>query len=116
MLGVAALQGPGVITVGLLMAINFTFGIFAQTFNVGIMAVRQAITPDAIQGRVVATIRFIGLGLTPLGSVLGGFLAGQVGLRTSVLLAAVGLCLAPVFLILSPLARLGRELPAVIDR
>ncbi|MFJ3084595.1 MFS transporter [Streptomyces halstedii] len=115
MLGVAALHGPGVITVGLLMAINFIFGVFAQTFNVGIMAIRQAITPDAIQGRVAATIRFIGLGLTPLGSVLGGLLAGQAGLRTSVLLAAVGLCLAPVFLIFSPLARLGRELPTVID-
>ncbi len=30
------------------------------------MAVRQAVTPDAMQGRAAATITFVGMGLTPL--------------------------------------------------
>jgi MFS family permease len=65
-----------------------------------------------MQGRVVATINFAGMGLTPLGSLLGGFLAGRWGLRTSLLLTAIGLSLSPLFMALSPLARLGKNLPA----
>jgi MFS family permease len=79
------------------------------------MAVRQAITPIRLQGRVVATINFVGMGLTPLGSLLGGLLAAQWGLRTSLLVTAVGLALSPLFMGLSPLARLGKALPAAHD-
>lgn len=47
--------------------------------NVTVMAVRQAVTPDGMQGRVAATITFVGMGAAPLGSLLGGFLAGSGG-------------------------------------
>lgn len=106
-----ALHGSTAVTIGALMAINFVFGVFGQLVNVTLMAVRQAITPVAMQGRVVATINFVGMGLTPVGSLLGGFLAGAWGLRTSLLLTAVCLALSPLFMALSPLARLGRRLP-----
>ncbi len=77
-----------------------------------VMAVRQAVTPDGMQGRAAATITFVGMGLTPLGSLLGGFLAAEWGLRTSLLVTAAGMMSSPVLMALSPLARLGRELPA----
>lgn len=115
MLCVPALQGSTAVTIGALMAINFVFGVFGQLVNVTLMAVRQAITPVAMQGRVVATINFVGMGLTPVGSLLGGFLAGAWGLRTSLLLTAVCLALSPLFMALSPLARLGRRLPEEDD-
>ena len=115
MLCVPALRGPTVVTVAALMAINFFFGLFSQLVNVTAMAVRQAITPVRIQGRVVATINFAGMGMTPLGSLLGGLLAGVWGLRTSLLLTAVCLALSPLFMALSPLARLGDRLPAEHD-
>lgn len=111
MLCAPALQGSAAVALPVLMGINFLFGTFSQLVNVTVMAVRQAITPVRIQGRVVATINFVGMGLTPLGSLLGGFLAGQLGLRTSLLLTAVALSLSPLFMTLSPLARLGRSLP-----
>ena len=111
MLCVPALHGPTTVTVPLLMAINFLFGAFSQLVDVTVMAVRQAITPVRMQGRVVATINFAGMGLTPLGSLLGGFLAGRWGLRTSLLLTAVGLALSPLSMAFSPLARLGKHLP-----
>lgn len=113
MLCVPALRDSGAVTLSLLMAINFLFGVFSQTVDVTVMAVRQAITPIRIQGRVVATINFAGMGLTPLGSLLGGFLADQFGLRAGLLMTAVGLSLSPLFMALSPLARLGKSLPAV---
>lgn len=115
MLCVPALHGSTAVTIGSLMAINFVFGVFSQLVNVTLMTVRQAITPLSMQGRVVATINFLGMGLTPVGSLLGGFLAGAWGLRTSLLLTAVCLALSPLFMALSPLARLGRRLPAEED-
>ncbi|MGW6057003.1 MFS transporter [Streptomyces sp. NPDC055189] len=112
LLCVPALYGSTAVTLAALMAVNFVFGVFSQLVNVTAMAVRQAITPVRMQGRVVATINFVGMGLTPVGSLLGGFLAGTLGLRTSLLLTAVCLALSPLFMALSPLARLGHQLPA----
>ncbi|WP_433513054.1 MFS transporter [Nonomuraea sp. CA-143628] len=111
MLCVPALRGSSAVTIGALMAVNFLFGVFSQVVDVTVVTVRQAITPIPIQGRVVATLNFVGMGLTPLGSLLGGYLAGALGLRTSLLLTAVALALSPVFMALSPLARLGKHLP-----
>ncbi|MFK4066369.1 MFS transporter [Streptomyces sp. NPDC029674] len=111
MLCVPALHGPTAVTVSLLMGINFAFGVCSQLVNVTLMAVRQAVTPVRIQGRVVATVNFVGMGLTPVGSLLGGVLADGLGLRSGLLVAAVGLALSPLCMALSPLARLGRTLP-----
>jgi predicted MFS family arabinose efflux permease len=111
MLCVPALRGSSAVTVVLLAAVNFAFGAFGQLVDVTVTTVRQAITPVRIQGRVVATINFAGMGLTPLGSLLGGWVAGQWGLRTGLLITAVGLALSPVFMASSPLARLGNRLP-----
>jgi MFS family permease len=111
MLCVPGLHGSSGITIALLTAINFLFGAFSQLVDVTIVTVRQAITPIQLQGRVVATINFTGMGLTPLGSLLGGYLAGQLGLRTSLLLTAVGLSVSPLLIALSPLVRLGKVLP-----
>jgi MFS family permease len=115
LLCVPALHGPPAVTVPLLVAINFVFGTFGQLVNVTLMVVRQAVTPDAMQGRAVATINFAGLGLAPLGSLAGGGLAGVWGLRTTLLVTAAGMLLSPLLMTLSPLARLGRDLPSGAD-
>ena len=112
MLGVPALRGSGAGTLVLLMVINALFGVFGQVVDVAVMVVRQALTPVRMQGRVAATINVATMGLTPLGSLIGGSLAAQVGARTSLLLAAAGLSLSPLCMVLSPLVRLGKVLPA----
>ncbi|MGW0598882.1 MFS transporter [Streptomyces sp. NPDC002776] len=109
---VPALGGSSAVTVPALLAVNFVFGTFSQLVNVTVMAVRQTVTPDGVQGRVAATITFVGMGLTPLGSLLGGLLAEAWGTRTSLLVTASGMLLSPVLVTLSPLARLGRTLPS----
>ncbi|MFF4565553.1 MFS transporter [Streptomyces sp. NPDC001435] len=108
---VPALHGSSVVTVPALLAVNFVFGTFSQLVNVTVMAVRQTVTPDGMQGRAAATINFVGMGLTPLGSLLGGFLAEVWGTRTSLLVTAAGMLLSPALMALSPLTRLGRKLP-----
>lgn len=109
---VPALHGSSAVTVAALLAVGFVFGTGSQLVSVTVMAVRQALTPDGMQGRAAATITFVGMGSTPLGSLLGGFLAQEWGLRTSLLVTAAGMMLSPVVMALSPLARLGRALPA----
>ncbi|MFF8934441.1 MFS transporter [Streptomyces paradoxus] len=110
-LWVPALNGSSAMTVPALLVTGFVFGFGGQLVNVTIMAVRQAVTPDGMQGRAAATITFAGMGLAPLGSLSGGFLAGEWGLRTGLLVAAAGMMLSPVVMAFSPLARLGRRLP-----
>ncbi|MFJ9870222.1 MFS transporter [Streptomyces sp. NPDC101165] len=109
---VPVLHGSAVVTVPALLTVNFVFGTSSQLVNVTVMAVRQTVTPDGMQGRAAATTNFVGMGLTPLGSLLGGFLAEVWGTRTSLLVTGAGMLLSPALMTLSPLARLGRTLPA----
>ncbi|MFL6113687.1 MAG: MFS transporter [Catenulispora sp.] len=112
---VPALHGSSVVTVAALVAVNFVFGTFSQLVNVTVMAVRQSVTPDGMQGRAAATINFVGMGTTPLGSLLGGFLAEVWGTHTSLLATAAGMLLSPALMALSPLARLGALGAHVVD-
>ncbi|MGX5394463.1 MFS transporter [Streptomyces anulatus] len=112
LLCVPALHGSSSATILALLVVNFVFGTFSQLVNVTVMSVRQAVTPDGMQGRAAATITFVGMGFTPLGSLLGGLLAQEWGLRTGLLVTAAGMMLSPVLMAASPLARLGRVLPA----
>ncbi|MFI5934656.1 MFS transporter [Actinoplanes sp. NPDC051494] len=111
LLCVPALHGNSAVTVVALIGVNVVFGAFGQLVNVTVMAVRQAVTPDAMQGRVAATITFAGMGTTPIGALFGGVLAGHVGLRTALLITAATMLLSPLIMIVSPLSRLGRTLP-----
>lgn len=108
---VPALHGSLALTVPALLAVGFVFGCGGQLVNVTVMAIRQAVTPNGMQGRAAATITCVGMGLTPLGSLVGGFLAQEWGLRTSLLVTAAAMMLSPTAMALSPLARLGRDLP-----
>ncbi|MEU6230142.1 MFS transporter [Streptomyces sp. NPDC047042] len=109
---VPALHGSSPLTVAALLTVSFVFGAGGQLVNVTVMAVRQAVTPDGMQGRAAATITFVGMGLTPLGSLLGGLIAEEWGLRTGLVVTGAAMLLSPVVMALSPLARLGRRLPA----
>lgn len=105
MLCTSAVHGSGPWTVAALITINILYGVFSQTVDVVVTVIRQAVTPLPAQGRVVATSHFLGLGLTPVGALLGGVAAGVLGIRTALLLATLGLFLSPLSLKLSPLGR-----------
>jgi hypothetical protein len=75
------------------------------------MTTRQMMTPDDLLGRVNASFRFIGLGVSPLGSLLGGVLGATLGLRSGLLVAVIVMFLAPVIVLVSP-ARRVRLLPS----
>jgi predicted MFS family arabinose efflux permease len=78
--------------------------------NVVAVSVRQLLCPDHLLGRMNATGRFLGWATLPLGGVAGGALGTALGLRTTLWLAAAGLLVAPLWLVLSPACR-ARDLP-----
>jgi MFS family permease len=110
MLAVPALHGPAIAAIPVLVAVIFVFGACGQLVNVTVMAIRQAVTPGGMQGRVSATITFTGMGLAPFGSLAGGLLGQAWGLRVSLLAMIAGMMLSPVLMASSPLIRLGRTL------
>jgi MFS family permease len=77
-------------------------------YNVSQVSLRQAITPDHLQGRMNATMRFIVWGTMPIGALLGGALGEAIGLRTTLIVAALGALLAPLWVLLSPVRTLHR--------
>ncbi|MDF6045871.1 MFS transporter [Streptomyces sp. JH14] len=111
---IALVQGNGVVTVGILVLVNFLFASFGTANNITMLTIRQVITPDNLQGRVAATNRFVAMGVAPIGALIGGALGATLGLRSTVLVTTIGLCLALVPLALSSLARIKHELPAPI--
>lgn len=74
------------------------------------LSLRQAITPDHLQGRVNGTVRFAALGVGPLGAIMGGLLGNTIGLWPAILLGTIGVQLGFVVFLFSPLRAL-RELP-----
>jgi MFS family permease len=85
-------------------------GFASVVYNITQVSLRQAITPHRIQGRMNAVMRFLVWGTIPLGSLAGGALAATVGLRTTLIVSALGGTLAIVPIALSPIAGL-REFP-----
>ena len=103
-----------VVVVIVLMVAQFFFGLGFVIFNTGQVSLRQAITPDRLQGRMNATMSFIAGAVVPLGGLLGGGLGETIGLRPTLLLAALGEILAVFWLLLSPMRSL-REQPALME-
>ena len=74
--------------------------------------VRQTIVPDALLGRVTATIRVLDVGFTAVGSLMAGLIANAIGIRSTMAFAACGMVLSVLWLMLSPVRKL-RNLPTV---
>ena len=74
----------------LLMLGSAMFGFGALAYNITQVSLRQAITPDRLQGRMNAAMRWIVWGTIPLGMLLGGGLATVFSMRTVLWVAAIG--------------------------
>lgn len=79
-------------------------------YNITQVSFRQGLCPPELLGRMNATMRFLVWGTIPLGAFLGGVLGSTIGVRETLLVAAIGGCVAFLPVFLSPLRRM-RELP-----
>jgi MFS family permease len=92
----------------------FMFSFGAVVYNVHQASFRQLLCPPRLLGRMNATIRFIVWGTLPLGGLLGGALGSWLGNRNALWVGAIGMNLATVWLLASPLMRM-RDTEAVPD-
>jgi MFS family permease len=94
----------------LLMLGSALFGFGAVSYNITQVSLRQAITPERLQGRMNAAMRWIVWGTIPLGTLLGGAIATWWSLRGALWVGAFGGLLAVAPIALSSV-RTIREMP-----
>ena len=113
----AALSGPALLLVALapreiavpyVVAAMLLSSFATVVYNITQVSLRQAITPERMQGRMNATMRFIVWGTIPVGSILGGVLATAIGLRETIWIGAIGSFLPFLFVLFSPVRSLQR--------
>ncbi len=96
-------HGPQPMIVAVLAVGQILAGIGIPIYAINQLTVRQAAVPDHLQGRANATRRFLMLGAAPLSAIISGYLGQAVGLRPTLLVAAVLMALALLWTVRSPL-------------
>ena len=96
--------GPTWVKAGILGFAEFASGIGVMLFDVSLNSLNALATPHRLRARLAGASRFFNYGTRPFGALLGGILAGAIGLRPMLLLASVGAVLSVVFLLASPIA------------
>jgi MFS family permease len=93
------------------LAPAFLVGGFCNVlYNINQVSLRQAITPERIQGRMNSVMRFIVWGTIPLGSLVGGALAAWLGVKAALVIGGIGSTLSFLPVFFSPV-RSVREMP-----
>ena len=105
----ALLGAPAII----LATTGFIEGLTIPVYNISQVSLRQAITPDRVQGRMNATMRTIVWGTIPLGAFIGGILGTSIGLVQTIVLGGILSTLAASWIFLGPVIRL-REQPTPV--
>ena len=118
-LGAAILFGPPLVLVPLasrtwaipLLVVAFVLSTAgASVYVITGLSLMQTLTPERLLGRMNASRRFIVFGTIPLGSLVGGVLASQLGLRPTIWVGAIGACFCFLPIALSPIRRI-RTMP-----
>ena len=101
------LAGGPILVVLTFLVLAQVVGDGAETaYTVNQVSLRQAITPERLQGRMNASIRFVSWGAMVLGTLVGGALGETIGLRATLVVGASGTILAALWIFLSPLRTL----------
>jgi MFS family permease len=112
---IALPAGPLSVALPVLLIARFFQGLIGTVYNVTQLSLRQRLVPDRLQGRMNATMRFAVWGTLPIGSLAGGVLGEWIGLRGVLMVAILGVVLAALTVILSPVRHLDdRAVSAVV--
>jgi MFS family permease len=86
-----------------LSALFFIEFLLGAPYNITQVSLRQAITPDRVQGRMNATMRTIVWGTMPIGSLLGGILGSTIGVVPTIVLGGFIALLAAGWILAGPI-------------
>ncbi len=102
-------SGPTVVVTAMLMTAAFFSGVSNPIYNINQVSLRQAITPDYVQGRMNASMRFIVWGTIPVGALLGGGLGQVLGLYPTIAVMALLGLTAAGWVVFSPVRQLRSQ-------
>ncbi len=95
----AMIAVPGLTTnIWIICAMMVLSGATIALWNVTVVSLRQEITPDHVLGRLNSAYRLLAWGSQPLGALLGGLVAGVVGLQWTFVIFGLGTLVTLVFL------------------
>jgi MFS family permease len=107
-------DGPPGVSMLLLSAAEFFSGIGVMILDVGLFSFQAAVIPDQLRSRVWGAILFVNWGIRPIGALGGGLLAGAIGLRPTMWIAALGGLSGVLWLIPSPMSQV-HDVPEQVD-
>jgi MFS family permease len=106
----ALFLGPLGYPLAAVMVWRLLYGVSLPPYDVNAATIRQAITPDQLQGRAIAAINTIGWGALGIGPLLGGVLGERIGAQFTILIGGCA-CLLAVIPALVPRLFGSEELP-----
>jgi len=107
-------RGPAPWPLAFLAVSQLLGDISFATYLVNELTLRQTVAPENMLGRVNAAMQLMSRGVYPIGAMLGGLLAGYLGIRPTFAIAVCGLLCSTMWLIASPLVHL-RDMPPGAD-
>jgi len=90
----------------ILAAVGFTSGVMLPMYNITQVSLRQAITPNRLQGRMNATMRTIVWVTIPAGAIIGGILGDSIGVINTLYIGAAVSGLAAIWILSGPVIRI----------
>ncbi|WP_052890135.1 MFS transporter [Thermogemmatispora carboxidivorans] len=96
-------RGPLMLAVPLLIGAQFLGSLGGTIYSINQLTLRQTITPERLQGRMSASMRFIVIGAMPIGALLGGMLGQTIGLWPTLVVGAAGRLLPVLWVWFSPI-------------
>ncbi len=109
-LAVAPANSVGVAAFALMLLL-FSGG--AVLIFINFLALRQAVTPEPLLGRMTSTMRWLIIAPAGPGALLGGWLGEHVGLRAALAFAGGGAAVVALAAWRHPVIRSTRELPMI---
>jgi MFS family permease len=107
-----ALAPLGLVGIVAYAAMLFLYGVGAVFIFINFLALRQAVTPAPMLGRMTSTMRWLILLPAGPGALFGGWIAEQFGLRTTLLFSGVATLLLAIAAWRQAVIRELRRLPA----
>jgi MFS family permease len=101
----APLAAPGyALPILVISRLGLAFGI--PVFMINQIILRQSITPDRLLGRLTGTMKFVAIGVAPIGALVGGVLGTVIGVHGALAIAAAGSLASVLWLVASPIRHL----------
>ncbi len=87
----------------------FLIGAGPIIWTISTTTLRQAVTPQALLGRVSAVLLMATWGARPIGAAIGAFIGATYGARACLVIAALGFLIQAAIILTSATARLTRQ-------